>query len=316
MAVRLQAAACSDKGYKRQNNEDNFCINGKYMDLKESEHGALYICEASPCALFAVCDGMGGEDAGEEASLLSCKLCAEYLKRKKEFVQRSRIEAFLRDACEKVFNQAKQKSNRSGSTVAILFAARDGLRVANMGDSRIYLYRDGELFQLSQDHTQMQYLLEMGKIRREEIKTHPQRHVIRQYWGMPVGLATFSPYVSEQIAYKKGDVYLLCSDGLTDMLSDVEIVGVLARSESVEKISRMLVAEALSKGGVDNTTAVVVRVKEDTTRKRGRAVALLCALLALVGVAVFALSQLQRFDGVMDVILNKIRSAFEQFGMM
>ena len=303
MEIKLKAAVCSDKGRRRQNNEDNFCLNGKYMDLKEMDGGTMYACDALPDALFAVCDGMGGEEAGEEASLLSARLCAEFLKKGGNLTDRAHVESFLRNGCSQVYKQAQQKNNRSGSTLALLLAGKAGLVAANMGDSRIYRLRGGNLSQISEDHTEMQRLLSLGEIRPEDVKRHPLRHMIRQYWGMPLEVAPFTPHISEVIPYEKGDVYLLCSDGLTDMLEDEQIAAILSRNESVEELCRLLVEAALKNGGRDNVTTLVVRVERapegEKTIERPRAkkrwpIIALCAATALIAICALAWFKLRQ----------------------
>lgn len=263
----LLAAACSNKGCRRSNNEDNFCLNGKYMPREEMDEGGLYKCTAEGNAVFAVCDGMGGEEAGEEASLLSAQLCARYLKDGNMSSGRKELHAFFLDGCISVMKQAQKNNNRSGSTVSMIIADSSGLHAANMGDSRIYRLTADAFIQISEDHTEVQRLLKKGIITKEQIKTHPKRHMIRQYWGMPLSVAPFSPYFAPVIPYADGDKYLICSDGLTDMLEDHEIEGLLRQSKPVEEICQDLVDEALRHGGKDNVTVVVFEVQDEATKK-------------------------------------------------
>lgn len=268
LSIRLLAAACSDKGCRRHNNEDNFCLNGRVMALEEMDEGGLFPCDAAPNALFAVCDGMGGEAAGEVASTLSGQLCAEYLRRGGQVADAQRLRDLMQEGCMKIGEQAERQGGSSGSTVAVLAADKKGITAANMGDSRIYRLHQGTLEQISKDHTEMQRLLALGQIRPEDVKTHPQRHVIRQYWGMPMDIAPFAPHITDRIPYEDGNCYLICSDGLTDMLEDDEIAEILARDIPVDAMCRALVEEALQKGGRDNVTTVVVRVEADHSRSR------------------------------------------------
>lgn len=257
----IAAAACSDRGCRRINNEDNFCLNGKYMQREERDLGALYQCSTEENAIFAVCDGMGGEEAGEEASLLSVQLCSRYLKDGAMSSDKKALQAFLLDGCISVMKQAQRNHNRSGSTIAMLIADESGLHPANMGDSRIYRLSGKKFSQISEDHTEVQRLLKKGIITKKQLKTHPQRHMIRQYWGMPLSVAPFSPYIGAGIPYENGDKYLICSDGLTDMLEDIQIEDIMKQSKPVEQICRELVDEALQKGGKDNVTVLVVEIQ-------------------------------------------------------
>lgn len=259
----MTAAACSNIGCRRTNNEDNFCLNGQYMQREEMDKGGLYACRAEGKAIFAVCDGMGGEDAGEEASLLSVQLCARFLKDGAMSTERKALQAFFMDGCVSVMKQAQRNNNRSGSTVSLIIADDDGLYAANMGDSRIYRLSKQGFAQISEDHTEVQRLLKKGLIRKEEIKTHPKRHMIRQYWGMPLSVAPFSPYFAPRIPYQRGDKYLICSDGLTDMLEDVQIEAMLKQEKPVGEICQELVDEALRHGGKDNVTVLVFEIEDE-----------------------------------------------------
>lgn len=263
MAVKLVASACSDKGCVRKNNEDSFCLNGHFLKREKMDEGGLFKYSATPYALFAVCDGMGGEEAGEEASLLAVSRCAESLKARENLFDREKLVYFLRAGCEAVYAQARERGNHSGATMALLIAAADRLRIANMGDSRIYRLSAGEMKQLTVDHTEIQRLYTQGKITREQMKTHPKRHMIYQYWGMPLDRAPFQPYISTSIPYVNRDRYLICSDGLTDMLTNEEIKSVLSAQAPVEQISEALVRNAKARGGRDNVTVVVIEVESD-----------------------------------------------------
>ena len=267
MAIKLLASACSDKGCVRKNNEDSFCLNGHYLPREKMDDGGLFKCKAEPYALFAVCDGMGGAEFGEEASLLSVMRCSASLSAKEDLFDREKLIYFLRDGCQAVYDQARQRGNRSGATMALLVAGQDRLRIANMGDSRIYRLHKGAMQQISLDHTEMQRLLNAGLIKPEEVKTHPKRHMILQYWGMPLDRAPLTPDISKSIPYEDGDRYLLCSDGLTDMLTDKQIAALLSKNDPVEKISEQMVRQAKAHGGRDNVTVVVMEVKVTADEK-------------------------------------------------
>lgn len=261
MNVTLKAAACSNKGLVRQNNEDNFCLNGHFMQREEMDRGGLFKCSVYPSTLFAVCDGMGGEEAGEEASLLSVRLCSEALNAQVKLDDIATMRKFMHDGCESVFQQAQEHHNHSGATMALIYAAPDALHIANMGDSRIYHLGKEGMRQISEDHTEMQRLLRLGQITPEQIKVHPHRHMILQYWGMPLEVADFQPHLAT-LPYSVGDRFLLCSDGLTDMLSDAEIEPILSSANSPGTICANLVSAALKNGGRDNITVLVFEVRE------------------------------------------------------
>lgn len=267
MAVKLNAAACSNKGCRRHNNEDNFCLNGLFMQRAEMDQGGLFKAAAEGDALFAVCDGMGGEEAGEEASLLSAQLCAQYLKGGALSSDKEKLRSFLHQGCVSVLRQAQKNDNHSGSTVTMIIADKSGLHAANMGDSRIYRLTSQGMTQISEDHTEIQRLLKQGTITPDMVKTHPKRHMIRQYWGMPLSIAPFTPYIGPAMPYVNGEKFLLCSDGLTDMLEDPEIEAILRQEKPVDQICQELIDAALRNGGRDNVTAIVFEVESDEEPK-------------------------------------------------
>ncbi|MGN0996861.1 MAG: PP2C family protein-serine/threonine phosphatase [Candidatus Ventricola sp.] len=262
MDIVLHAAACSDKGCVRQNNEDSFSLNGFSLQKDQMDQGGLFRCAGEPSMLFAVCDGMGGEEAGEEASFLSVELCRGFLSTPDKWASKSELEAFLYSGCKAVYDQARSRGNRSGATIALVLMDRNGVRAVNMGDSRIYRLRGESLEQLSYDHTEVHRLLLQGKITKDQIKTHPKRHMINQYWGMPLDRAPFTPFIGEVMPYEVGDRYLLCSDGLTDMLEDEQIEAILAGNRPIERIAEELVHQAKLHGGRDNVTVVTVEVAQ------------------------------------------------------
>ncbi len=281
--VRFVAAACSDKGLRRRNNEDNFCLNGQYMQPDQRDAGGTFTCETDGRALFAVCDGMGGQEAGEEASYLSSEFCAKAVAGDPGVpspfgsgngAQRGDLLNFLREGCVRVLRQAQECENNSGSTIVMLLADPKGFIPANMGDSRLYRLTSTRMTQVSEDHTEVRRLLKIGAITAEEMKTHPRRHMILQYWGMPLGIAPFGPHVGEPIPYVDGEKYLLCSDGLTDMLEDAQIEAILRQDKPETEIAQDLVAAALKNGGRDNVTVIVVTVhgesETDETVRKGR----------------------------------------------
>ena len=259
MSVKLRAAACSNKGRIRQNNEDNFCLNGHIMQREEMDRGGLFKCSVRPNTIFAVCDGMGGEDAGENASLLSAQMCAQALQTGKHLEDEEQMRRFLHEGCEAVYQQAQRNGDHSGATMALVYAHQDRLCIANMGDSRIYRISEEGMEQVSVDHTEMRRLLNNGSITPADISTHPHRHMILQYWGMPLEIADFQPHINA-FPYVNGERYLLCSDGLTDMLSDQEIESIVSGDKPVESLCSNLISSALKHGGRDNVTVLVLEV--------------------------------------------------------
>lgn len=257
--MKIHAAAVSHVGMIRENNEDNFYlqgqIRGRLDDLYSSAHGSY---DGEPL-VFAVADGMGGMAHGELASLTAVQAlvpCA--LDAVRETALQS-IGSANADICS-----AQSRVSRSmGTTLAALYVA-DGQAVAcNIGDSRIYLYRGGELRQLTVDHNRAQELLDLGLITPKEARHHSGRHALTQFVGIPPEEMVISPHFAEPVTLEAGDLFLLCSDGLTESAKEEDIISILGTGDAPAVQADALVELALKGGGRDNITVVVVQVKEE-----------------------------------------------------
>jgi serine/threonine protein phosphatase PrpC len=236
--MRIKAAAAhSDPGRKRRRNEDN------------------YVCEPP---LFAVTDGMGGAQAGELASALAADALREGAN---GGGADDRAERLVQEANRRVFERASADASASGmgttATVAIVDEASDRVIFAHVGDSRAYLIRDGSLEQLTDDHSLVAELVRSGKLSPEEAEIHPQRSVITRVLGTDpeVDVDTFA------IEARAGDLFLICSDGLSTMVGDDTILDVAERYRGdLNEAVRALLAEANRGGGEDNITAVLFEI--------------------------------------------------------
>lgn len=251
----LEAVALCDVGRVRQNNEDNYYIQGKVrQNLAQQKAEETFMGTANQ-SLFAVADGMGGESDGEVASLVavqSLRSCS---------LEEICDEAYnaVMEANEMICNEIMRKGGkRMGSTLTALYIDEDKAVVCNIGDSRAYLMREGVLTQISEDHTIVQQMVNMGAITKEEARTHKKRHVLSQNIGIFPDELVIEPTFSEEIELQDGDLFLLCSDGLTDMVTDDEINEILGKG-SVYEQGKKLVERALTNGGRDNVTVVLVK---------------------------------------------------------
>ncbi len=261
--MRLDAAVICHVGKVRQNNEDNFYLQGSLRQmLEESVVSAQWQGEASRC-LFAVADGMGGEENGEVASLVTVQSLRPCVLGQ---VQQT-AEQSIAFANELLCDEMRQKKGRRmGSTLAALYVDEGKAVSCNVGDSRVYLLRNGNLQQLSKDHTRVRQMVEMGIITPEEARTHKSRHMITQNIGIFPEEMIIQPDFTEPVTLQRGDRFLLCSDGLTDMLTDQEISAILKRDQNVSELAAGLTEEALAKGGKDNVTVLVIEAEE---KKKG-----------------------------------------------
>ncbi|HKI93001.1 MAG TPA: Stp1/IreP family PP2C-type Ser/Thr phosphatase, partial [Gaiellaceae bacterium] len=233
------SAVASDTGRKRRRNEDSYVV-------------------APP--LFAVADGMGGAQAGEVAS----KLAAAVLEAPADgaLAGTERLAALIREANRRVFERSTVDPATSGMGTTMTVALAEGRVVAigHVGDSRAYLLRGGRLEQLTEDHSLVNELLKTGKLSPEEAEVHPQRSVITRAVGTDpeVDVDAFT------VDAEDGDVFLLCSDGLTDMVEDEDILDLLARhADDLDRATRALIGAANRGGGEDNVTAVAFRIAAD-----------------------------------------------------
>ncbi|HXP14941.1 MAG TPA: Stp1/IreP family PP2C-type Ser/Thr phosphatase [Actinomycetes bacterium] len=244
--MRLVFAAATDVGRMRKNNEDSYL-------------------SAEPVA--AVADGMGGHSAGEVASAIAIEELATLGDRgpwENETAATDDLKQAILRANRRIREMAASdhKLNGMGTTLVALLQDGDMVHVANVGDSRGYLLRQGELSQVTVDHSLVQELVDDGRLSPEDAERHPQRSVITRALGI-------EPEVEfDLFTYKLqvGDRLLLCSDGLSDVVEPAQIRNVLLRVRSAQKAARQLVTVANEQGGPDNITVIVVDAVDESAR--------------------------------------------------
>jgi protein phosphatase len=243
--MNVRAFGLTDVGRRREGNEDEFRFD-------------------AGLGFFAVADGMGGHAAGEVAARLAVETMLDTVRRRaQEGIDPLLASTSLREAideanrriCESIAAHEEQRG--MGTTVAAVLAAGDRAVVAHVGDSRVYLLRDGRLLRLTSDHSWVNEQVKLGLLSDDAAQRHPMRNIVTRALGSRSD-------VDVEIALeaiRKGDVILLCSDGLNTMLSDDEIRDLLgAHRDDPEAAARTLVAAANARGGDDNVTVIVVRV--------------------------------------------------------
>ena len=232
-----RSTAVTDAGRRRRRNED------------------VYVCEPP---LFAVADGMGGAQAGEVAS----RLAAATLRQPSGDGPpsgRARVVALVEEANRRVYKRASEDEAVSGmgTTLTVALVEDSGVTIGHVGDSRVYLIRDGALEQLTEDHSLVAELVRSGKLTPAEAEVHPQRSVITRALGTDpeVEIDSFA------VPTRAGDLFMLCSDGLTSMIDDRAILGLVERHRTdLEATARALVDEANAGGGEDNITVVLFEI--------------------------------------------------------
>ncbi|MBN2800978.1 MAG: serine/threonine-protein phosphatase [Deltaproteobacteria bacterium] len=258
--MKIEAYVCTDQGPVRDNNEDYF--------KSDPERG-----------IFVVADGMGGHSAGEVASMMAVDTVHEILMgdddpeetrlvRDLDPIDTSDV---LRERLRYAMNQASVRIRRHaeldpstrgmGTTVVVLVVEGDEAHLAHVGDSRAYLYRQGRLTRLTRDHTVVQQEIDAGRLTPELGRLVPHKHILTQSVGFhgPVEPDTATRLIED------GDVFILCSDGLTDPIDDPPLRDII-EATPVNILADTLVAEALRAGGEDNVTVMVVVAREEGLR--------------------------------------------------
>jgi len=237
--LRIEYGARSDQGKVRSSNEDT-CI----ADIRHKT--------------FLVADGMGGHAAGEIASQIAASTVEEFLKNlTSDSDPGELLQHAVEEANTRVYETQMQKPEfrGMGSTLTVLSFSDSRFYIAQVGDSRAYMLRDATLHQLTRDHSVVWPLYETGILTKEDISRHPQKNLITRSIG------TY-PQVEVDLqddAAFEGDIFLLCSDGLTDVLTDQDIEQTLSRrGKNAQELTELLINAANEAGGPDNITVVVV----------------------------------------------------------
>lgn len=256
MKMKIKSAVGSSPGCVRTNNEDNFYIDGIYAEGSKSFVINPIRNDSVTRHCFGVFDGMGGFEKGEYAS----RICAETLKLYDDANLYSNIKTYIDDANDRI---CKLNMIHSGSTVALAIIRDDIASLCNIGDSRIYLFRDNTLCQLSVDHTRGRTMVEAGFITKDELAKSKIRHELTQHMGISKEDFSLSPYIIADFKMYPDDILLICSDGLTDMVKDELIESIIRKNEdkSPADIVMALIEEALSNGGMDNITTLIIKVE-------------------------------------------------------
>lgn len=259
--VKMTVAARSDVGRARDNNEDAFTITDLATGARlETGPGVAAIPVRDKGVLLAVSDGMGGHEAGEVASALVLDSLRTAIDSAGGDSIEEKIEAAVRRANEEVAVAARATDKRGmGATLTAVFAQASDAYVAEVGDSRAYLLRAGRLRQITRDQSLVQMLVEGGVLTAEEAKVSPHRHVILQ----AMGLADNVRVAIGRLHLRRGDMILVCSDGVTNAISDEELRDILLGALRPEDACNELIDLANERGGEDNLTAIVAQFDGD-----------------------------------------------------
>ena len=252
---RIKACGLSDVGLTRAHNEDYFEVDPRHR-------------------LFVVADGMGGHSHGEVAAQIAVQAIHDFIEKTDDrdttwpSVTDSRLKRHsnllkmaVRLAHDRVMGAIREDGSLSGmgTTVVGLLLEGTTAAVAHVGDSRVYRLRDGRLDQLTQDHTWVHEQVMAGFLSKEQARSHPLKNVVTRALG---GESDVVVDVRE-VEVQPGDLYLLCSDGLTSMLGDADIRERLASGRDLHEICRTLINDSNARGGIDNVTVVLLSIEAD-----------------------------------------------------
>lgn len=240
----MKIACKTDMGRTREINEDNFA----YLDIKGNR------------ILLIVADGMGGHNAGEVASKIAVNSVMDYIKANiKDIINSSEVIELLKESIQKANSDIyKESINNSGcsgmgTTITAAFIYSGHVCIGHVGDSRAYIFKDGKLCMITNDHSLVAELLKNGTITEMEAQHHPQKNIITR----ALGTADDVEVDIELAQIDEGDIILLCTDGLTNMVCDEEIEEYLSDNTDVDAAASKLVNRANQLGGYDNITVII-----------------------------------------------------------
>lgn len=238
----MQAAGISHIGLVREKNEDKYI-----MDLQQK--------------LFVICDGMGGHKGGKIASAMAAQVIERQYTSNDEQDRSAALNAAINAANQKIWQVGSDNPEyqEMGTTATAAVIAGERLIVAHVGDSSLFLLRDGQIRKITTDHTLARQMVMDGLLGEDEIRTCAYNHILTRAVGVQANIEIDN--YTEVI--QPGDQIILCSDGLTDMLADEEILEIMNENKAaadLDQLARALVDAALNKGGYDNTTIIVLGI--------------------------------------------------------
>ena len=262
MSARIKFAARSETGNVRTNNEDNLYCNGIFMTVSERERPFFLCGETDTPAIFAVCDGMGGEDCGELASLTAVKALQERSRKilRKPEASGQAVCDYVSDTNSKLLDIMRTQGIRMGATLVMSVIAENSFTIYNLGDSRGFRIENGRLLRVTDDHTLAEDKMRMGLLTPAQADKSRERHILTRYLGDNDDFGAM-PDTSREFAFSTHSGGLMCSDGLTDMLSFQEIAAIMNAAKTPAEAVNMLVDSALAHGGRDNVTCIVFEVE-------------------------------------------------------
>ena len=263
--ITLEIAAVSDVGRRRVNNEDNFFVNGAFIDHYKVTAERFESVDTEEVHVMAVCDGMGGLSDGEVAAMTGVTTLSDYsdeLQSIRTYEDASfTANRIVRVANDRILNRNKKTGKKMGSTFAMLVASVNCLYACNLGDSEIYIKTRFGMERLSKPQTYAQELVDSGAISENQANRSYGRNQLSKYLGMENTKALKPNECGAEL--RTGDILLICSDGVSDVLPSHSIYASLSSERPVNEIADTLIEKALRKNSGDNMTVVIARVLDD-----------------------------------------------------
>lgn len=266
MTVKISFAARSETGKVRSSNEDNLYCNGVTMTASTRERPFFLAGITEAPAVFAVCDGMGGEDCGELASLTAVEELSSHARN----ILHNLIDAnhevneYVSNTNTKLLEIMRDQNIQMGTTLALVVAGENYFTVYNLGDSRIYrTNEDGRLLRATDDHTLAEEKMRMGYITAQKAEESRERHMLMRYLGMYDDEVGVVPDVNGPYEYENKTRVLLSSDGLNEMVKFKDIAAIMQNSGNVSDAVNALVDAALFNGGHDNVTCIALEFQKE-----------------------------------------------------
>lgn len=263
--ITLEIAAVSDVGRRRVNNEDNFFVNGAFIDHYKVTAERFESVDTEEVHVMAVCDGMGGLSDGEVAAMTGVTTLSDYsdeLQSIRTYEDASfTANRIVRVANDRILKRNKKTGKKMGSTFAMLVASVNCLYACNLGDSEIYIKTRFGMERLSKPQTYAQELVDSGAISENQANRSYGRNQLSKYLGMENTKALKPNECGAEL--RTGDILLICSDGVSDVLPSHSIYASLSSERPVNEIADTLIEKALRKNSGDNMTVVIARVLDD-----------------------------------------------------
>ncbi|GHU81628.1 serine/threonine protein phosphatase [Clostridia bacterium] len=290
----IKAAACSDIGLSRTNNEDNYYLDGAYIKAEDDSQTSCAFISPQQNGVFAVFDGMGGQSRGEFASLCAAQTLQKF---QSEILSEGtkKVNEYIKTANDTICTEMSKTNEIIGSTMVLLTINNNEAQVYNLGDSRAYYVTKGRIYQLSRDHTVAEQLYQLKMLTKEQANKDIRKNNLTKHLGVFQNEIDLRAFASGNIKMKSGDTFLLCSDGVTSVMTDKDLRTLIVNSgDKCKKLAGQIVELAIRSGSKDNVTAIVVKAahtfnSKQKRRKWGKHPRLYPFLLG-VGISVLAFS--------------------------